>query len=309
MTRGILPPARDAATVNNKDQRGITRPTGQCDAGTFESQGFTLGSLTGTPQSAAVNTAFSTPLGLTVTASDSGVPVTGLVVTFTAPASGASAVLSGSPVTVGADGKASMTATANGTIGSYNVTASAIGASSVNFALANCSNLITVTNADDNGVGSLRQAIADVCAGGTILFDGDYTIPLASTLGIDKNMTIDGAEHTVTISGDVNNDNTGETRIFYVNTGATFTLQNLTVTKGHSGTNGGGLTSNYGATTTVNNVTFSDNHALVRGGAIQNYSTLTVNNSTFSGNIADTYRRRDSHQQRHSNGHQQYLLQ
>ena len=148
---------------------------------------------------------------------------------------------------------------------------------------------IAVTNANDSGAGSLRQAIADAAAGDTITFNGDYTIPLASTLSIDRNLTIDGAGHSVTISGDVNNDATGETRIFYVNTGATFTLQNLTVTKGLSGTNGGGLTNNYGATTTVNNVTFSDNHALLRGGAIQNYSTLTVNNSTFSGNIADTY--------------------
>ncbi len=148
---------------------------------------------------------------------------------------------------------------------------------------------IAVTNANDSGAGSLRQAIADAAAGDTITFDGDYTIPLASTLNIAKNLTIDGAGHIVTISGDVNNDATGETRIFYVNTGATFTLQNLTVTKGLSGTNGGGLTNNYGATTTVNNVTFSDNHALVRGGGIQNYGTLAVTNGTFSGNIANDY--------------------
>ena len=38
--------------AGGQDQRGVTRPSA-CDIGAFESQGFTLGSLTGAPQSAA----------------------------------------------------------------------------------------------------------------------------------------------------------------------------------------------------------------------------------------------------------------
>jgi hypothetical protein len=50
----------------------------------------------------------------------------GGAITFTAPASGASAAFDG-PATIGADGKASTTATAYGTAGTYTVSASAIG--------------------------------------------------------------------------------------------------------------------------------------------------------------------------------------
>ena len=146
---------------------------------------------------------------------------------------------------------------------------------------------IAVTNANDSGAGSLRQAIADAASGDIITFDGDYTIPLASPLLLDKDLTIDGSGHTVTVSGDTDGDGTGSVNVFVVNPSVTVTLQNLTVTKGYSSGNGGGLINS--GVTTVRNVTFLDNHAAGRGGGIQNYGTLTVENSTFSGNVADTY--------------------
>ena len=43
----------------------------------------------------------------------------------------------------------------------------------------------------------LRDAIAAAASGGTINFDKNYTITLASTLTIDKSMTIDGTRHKV----------------------------------------------------------------------------------------------------------------
>jgi hypothetical protein len=49
---------------------------------------------------------------------------------------------------------------------------------------------LTVTNANDSGAGSLRQAIADAGPGDTILFDSGFTIRLASPLSIDKDLTI-----------------------------------------------------------------------------------------------------------------------
>ena len=71
-----------------------------------------------------------------MTPNDANEPVDGGVVTFTAPASGASAALSAVSATI-AGGSASVTATANGLRGIYTVTASASGAASAGFSLTN----------------------------------------------------------------------------------------------------------------------------------------------------------------------------
>jgi CSLREA domain-containing protein len=141
-THRLLPgsPAIDAGANDGcptQDQRGMNR-LGTCDIGAFEWQGFTLGQLTGAPQSAVLTTAFAQPLGLTVTANDTGEPVAGVVISFSAPASGAS-IAETTPIlrSSGVDGSVSVAVTANGVAGSYNVTASAAGAASVNFALTN----------------------------------------------------------------------------------------------------------------------------------------------------------------------------
>jgi uncharacterized delta-60 repeat protein len=90
----------------------------------------------GTPQSAAVNTQFASPLQATVRDS-AGHPLNNIAVTFTVPGSGASATLSGGgSAQTNASGVASITATANGTMGSYNVTA-VVGALTAPFALTN----------------------------------------------------------------------------------------------------------------------------------------------------------------------------
>src|SRR5688572_22936100 len=54
---------------------------------------------------------------------------------------------------------------------------------------------ISVTNTNDDGAGSLRQAIADASSGDTITFSlpANSVITLNSdTLSIDKNLTING---------------------------------------------------------------------------------------------------------------------
>jgi hypothetical protein len=120
------------------DQRGVTRFL-YSDIGAFESQGFdiaiTIGNLQGTP----INTAFTDPPAVTVTAFDPAEPVAGGQITFTAPSSGASAALSpAKPVTISASGAASVTANANGTPGTYLVTANAAGATNpIMFGLTN----------------------------------------------------------------------------------------------------------------------------------------------------------------------------
>ena len=143
-----------------------------------------------------------------------------------------------------------------------------------------CSSAIIVTSAADSGAGTLRQAIADVCAGGTITFDGDHTIPLSSNLEIDKSMTISGAGHQVVISGQ------NAVRAFYLNGIITVNLNNLTISDGTTTGNGGGIHS-AGGTLNLTNSTLSGNSAGQEGGGIfMLVGYLNVTNSTFSGNQA-----------------------
>ena len=113
----------------------------------------------GTPQSAAINTAFATDLQATVTDSGSA-PIAGIGVTFTAPASGASGTFTNgqTTVSVATNGSGVATATiftANAIAGSYNVVAST-SSFTANFAL---------TNVDDSATHFSVSAPATVTAG------------------------------------------------------------------------------------------------------------------------------------------------
>ena len=92
--------------------------------------GTSIVATAGTPQSAAVSTAFATALQATVKDSG-GNPVSGATVTFTAPASGASGTFGGSAtatVITNASGVATAPAlTANSQTGGYTVIASCTG--------------------------------------------------------------------------------------------------------------------------------------------------------------------------------------
>ncbi|HEX6831890.1 MAG TPA: hypothetical protein VF132_00035, partial [Rudaea sp.] len=83
----------------------------------------------GTPQTAQIMTPFDQPLGVKIVDAY-GNPVEGVDVTFTAPASGPSATFGGAStitVSTGPDGIATAIATANGTPGPYQITASGTG--------------------------------------------------------------------------------------------------------------------------------------------------------------------------------------
>jgi hypothetical protein len=103
--------------------------------------GPTITATGGTPQSAAVNTAFATQLQATVKDASNN-PISGVTVTFTAPASGASGTFAGgvnTAVTNASGVATSAVFTANGTAGGpYNVTATATGvATPASFSLTN----------------------------------------------------------------------------------------------------------------------------------------------------------------------------
>lgn len=154
-----------------------------------------------------------------------------------------------------------------------------------------CNPAIAVANNNDSGAGSLRQAIADVCQGGTITFNSGLsgaTITLASTLIINHSMTIDGSSlaSRVIISG----NNT--IRPFVINSSVTVTIDSLTITGGSvaglcpSGC-GGGI-QNYG-NLTLDHMYIHGNQAGHRGGGLYfGGGTSTINNSTIYNNLIST---------------------
>jgi hypothetical protein len=125
------------------DQRGFPRIVNNVvDIGAFESSGFTIAVTSGSGQSTGVLTTFTAPLVVplvaTVTANNPSEAVAGGLVTFTPPASGASATVAGSPAAISATGAASVTATANGIVGSFAVSATASGITTpASFSLTN----------------------------------------------------------------------------------------------------------------------------------------------------------------------------
>jgi hypothetical protein len=121
------------------DQRQVARPQGaDCDAGAYESRRFTAGQWGGGGQSTATGSLFPNPLTLVIS-SPFGEPVTGGVLRFTAPASGASLSAPTLDVVIGASGAVSQAVRANSVAGNYTVAVSANGLDNVSdsFALTN----------------------------------------------------------------------------------------------------------------------------------------------------------------------------
>ena len=157
---------------------------------------------------------------------------------------------------------------------------------------------ITVTNTNDTGAGSLRAAITSANSSPTVAttinFSVSGTITLGSALPAIANsspngsLTIDGSGQSITVDG------ASTFQILTVNSGATLTVENLTMSDG-SATLGGGIENE--GTLTVSNCTFSGDIGTDGGdgGAIYNTGVLTVTNSTFSGNSAGSGGALDNH--------------
>ncbi len=156
----------------DKDQRGEPRIVDNTvDIGAVESQGYKL-TASGTPQTALPGAAFTNHLAVTVTPKYHNDPVNGGVITFTAPTSGASAKLSASSVTI-AGGSASVTATANSSVGSYTISASTLGAAAkANFQLTNLTTTPTV---------AVVASAGSVVSGQSVTFTATVTAPGGGT--------------------------------------------------------------------------------------------------------------------------------
>jgi hypothetical protein len=140
---------------------------------------------------------------------------------------------------------------------------------------------IIVSNTNDNGPGSLRQALVDANDGDTIDATGiSGVITLTSgQLLADKSVTINGAGADV-LAVDGNTASRG----FQIGSGETVTISDLTIRNGQGGF-GGGIFNGAAATLTITNSALSGNTAGFGGGTF-NAGTLTIVNSTVSGNTA-----------------------
>ncbi len=148
-----------------------------------------------------------------------------------------------------------------------------------------------VSNTNDSGAGSLRQAIlaansSTSLVNPTITFTGAAltgTINLESALpDLARNMIIDGPG---AVNLTVQRSGSGNYRIFTVQNGVTTTIQDLTIANGSvSGGNGGGILNN--GNLTLQNSRVSGNTAALGGGIYNQNGTLTLNNTTVASNTA-----------------------
>ena len=155
---------------------------------------------------------------------------------------------------------------------------------------------ITVTNTNDSGPGSLRQALVDANDGDTIDFAVTGTIGLTNgELLVDKSITISGpGADSLAVNGNANS------RVFHIGPDEIVIISGLTITNGHStgqspDVGGAGIYNDH-ATLTVDNCAFTGNTVDVSGdfsagGAIFNdglggSATLTISSSTLNNNSA-----------------------
>jgi hypothetical protein len=161
-----------------------------------------------------------------------------------------------------------------------------------------------VTNLLDSGPGSLRQAIIDTPASGTVDFQPGLTGTITLTSGeldLHQSITIQGhGAAALAVSGN------NASRVFEVFGGATVTLADLSITHGQVSATGpatvsalgGGVYVNSDATLTAEGVVLSNNlvqataaegmsgMATSEGGAIFCAGALTPNGCTPTGNSA-----------------------
>ncbi len=135
-----------------------------------------------------------------------------------------------------------------------------------------------VTSNGDNGIGSLREKVADASCSRITFATGIGTITLASQISINRSVEIDGESTGVKISGN------NATRIFLITAG-TAKLYNLTVQQGQANA-GGAVFINSGGTASISQTRVLSSSSRIIGGGIYNSGTLAISQSTLSGNLS-----------------------
>lgn len=162
--------------------------------------------------------------------------------------------------------------------------------------------IVTVTNTNDIGFGSLRDATITANPGDTIAFSLTLpaTITVAGPLVITQSLTIAGpGDQLLSISGD------WMTRVMTTSSETSLNLSGITIRSGQISWEGSAiynagrlnLTSssivdNSGApivntgTMNIANTFIRDNHSVLSSSAIENFGIMSLTNSTVSGNGA-----------------------
>src|SRR5438094_8566501 len=163
---------------------------------------------------------------------------------------------------------------------------------------------LTVTDCTSDTQLQAYIATANGESGDTINFSCSGTIPITSTLQIMSNMTLDGSGQQITLDGggqpgcDPNTTSCPGLRVLHVS-GATFTLNALTIANGYadqndpSGSSDGAGLWNAAGMVTITNSTFTGNrnpgspgHGGYGAGIFNGGPQLTITNSTFTNNAA-----------------------
>jgi len=146
--------------------------------------------------------------------------------------------------------------------------------------------IITVTNTNDSGPGSLRQALADANNGDTINFAVTGAIALTTgELLVNKSLTISGPG-----AGVLAVDGNATYRVFHVAPSKAVIISDLAITNGNPNTqpvpDGGGIYNDH-ATLTLNNCTVNNNAAFRDGGGVHNAgaATMTLNGCVITANM------------------------
>jgi hypothetical protein len=140
---------------------------------------------------------------------------------------------------------------------------------------------ITVANTNDNGPGSLRQALAVANNGDAIDATGVSGVISLTTgeLLVSKSVTINGpGADILAIDGNM------ISQVFVTGTATTVTISGFTIRNGQ-GNFGGGIFNVGAATLTISNSTLTGNTGAFGGGSF-NSGTLNIVNSTISSNTA-----------------------
>ena len=150
------------------------------------------------------------------------------------------------------------------------------------WAVFSCAPSMTVTDAGDDGSGSLRQAVASVCPGGVIDFDaslyGSVITLTSGEIAITKALTIDGpGADQVAVSGN------NASRIFNITD--TVTIDGLTLRDGSAADAGGAIFTT--AALTLTQVSVVSNTAATYGGGIGVTGALVISGSQFISNTSN----------------------
>jgi N-acetylneuraminic acid mutarotase len=151
--------------------------------------------------------------------------------------------------------------------------------------------IIEVTNTNDSGPGSLRQALADANDGDIIGFAVTGTIGLTSgELVVNHSITISGpGPENLAVNGNA------MSRVFHIASGQTVTISGLTITNGHASDSGGGIYNDHAVLTLSNCVVTGNSAAFSIGGGIHNdgknigRALLQINNCLITNNSGGIY--------------------